>query len=399
MNIRSSIVAGLMAALAFHSCAVSDSDRKESLPIMSWYSIPAEDATLERYQELAECGFNINFSHLYTLKDLQTSLDLAEQAGVKVMATCYELESHTDSVVAAVKDHPALFGYFLRDEPTPPAFPELAAWARRIEKADGREHPLYLNLLPSIVDSAALTCNYREYVRRFINEVRLPMVSFDFYPVTFDGIRSDYWYDNLQIVHEESEAAGLPFWAFALSTAHNPYPLPTMASLRLELYTALAYGAQGLQYFTYWNPGTEIWNFHEAPINQDKQRSEAYYLVQSMNKELQARAFVFVGAKVLSIAHTGEVMFKGCKRLETLPEKVSTLSTGADGAVVSLLEKGDWKYLVVVSRTLDGPTDLTIGFDTKAWMIDREGKEIKVAKGDNSFVIEEGDAMIFRFRK
>lgn len=69
------------------------------------------------------------------------------------------------------------------------------------------------------------------------------------------------------------------------------------------------------------------------------------------------------------------------------------------GAVVSLLEKGDWKYLVVVSRTLDGPTDLTIGFDTKAWMIDREGKEIKVAKGDNSFVIEEGDAMIFRFRK
>lgn len=53
----------------------------------------------------------------------------------------------------------------------------------------------------------------------------------------------------------------------------------------------------------------------------------------------------------------------------------------------------------MVSRTLDGPTDLTIGFDTKAWMIDREGKEIKVAKGDNSFVIEEGDAMIFRFRK
>lgn len=224
MNIRSSIVAGLMAALAFHSCAVSDSDRKETLPIMSWYSIPAEDATLERYQELAECGFNINFSHLYTLKDLQTSLDLAEQAGVKVMATCYELESHTDSVVAAVKDHPALFGYFLRDEPTPPAFPELAAWARRIEKADGREHPLYLNLLPSIVDSAALTCNYREYVRRFINEVRLPMVSFDFYPVTFDGIRSDYWYDNLQIVHEESEAAGLPFWA-------SPFPRLTIRTL------------------------------------------------------------------------------------------------------------------------------------------------------------------------
>lgn len=132
---------------------------------MSWYSIPAEGASPERYQELAECGFNINFSHLGSLKDLQVSLDLAQQAGVKVMATCAELETATDSAVAAVKDHPALYGYFLRDEPLPAAFPYLAEWARRIEKADGGEHPLYLNLLPNYVDSAALGCSYREYVR------------------------------------------------------------------------------------------------------------------------------------------------------------------------------------------------------------------------------------------
>lgn len=214
MNLKNFVAVGVtaFAALALCSCG-GGGERKadEVLPIMSWYSIPAQDASLERYQELAECGFNINFSHLYTLKDLQTSLDLAGQAGVKVMATCVELETATDSAVAAIKDHPALYGYFLRDEPLPAAFPMLAEWAERIRKADGGEHPLYLNLLPSFVDSVALTCNYREYVRRFISEVKLPMVSFDFYPVTFNGITKDYWYDNLQIVHEESEAAGLPF--------------------------------------------------------------------------------------------------------------------------------------------------------------------------------------------
>lgn len=133
MNLKNFVAVGVtaFAALALCSCG-GGGERKagEVLPIMSWYSIPAQDASLERYQELAECGFNINFSHLYTLKDLQTSLDLAGQAGVKVMATCVELETATDSAVAAIKDHPALYGYFLRDEPLPAAFPMLAEWLR-----------------------------------------------------------------------------------------------------------------------------------------------------------------------------------------------------------------------------------------------------------------------------
>jgi len=368
------------------------------MPIMSWYSIPAEDATLERYQELADCGFNINFSHIRTLDDLKVSLDLAEQVGVKVMATCKELETATDSTIAQIKDHPALYGYFLRDEPVCPSFPELAEWAQRIKDADDSKI-LYLNLLPNFVDTTVLTCNYREYVRRFINEVKLPLVSFDYYPVTFGGISNNHWYDNMQVIHDESEAAGLPFWAFALSTAHDPYPLPTMASLRIELYTALAYGAQGLQYFTYWNPGTEIWNFHEAPINQNKERSEAYWLVQAMNKELQARASIFLNSKVVSIAHVGEEMYPGCTRMEELPAHVTKLETSASGAVVSVLEKNGWNYLVVVSRTLDSKTEVAVEFDSKACLMDREGKAVKLAKGENSITIDEGDVAIFRYKK
>lgn len=123
------------------------------------------------------------------------------------------------------------------------------------------------------------------------------------------------WYENLQVVADESASAGLPFWAFALSTAHDPYPLPTMESLRLQMYTNLAYGASVLQYFTYWNPGTEIWNFHEAPINQDKVQSEAYGLVKAMNEEIQARAAVFVGSKPVFPAHTGETVPPHCRAL------------------------------------------------------------------------------------
>lgn len=398
---KSPIIPAIAAALTLISVSCSNSGRvpEAEIPIMAWYSIPAADATPERYRELADCGFTINFSHLKTLDQLKQSLDCAEQAGVKVMATCRELESNPDSVVELIKDHPALYGYFLRDEPVTADFPKLAAWAEKIRAVDD-SHPMYLNLFPNYVNPAALGCSYREYVHRFIEEVKLPLVSFDYYPVTTDGIRQS-WYENLQVVADESAAAGLPFWAFALSTAHGPYPVPTMAGLRLQMYTNLAYGASVLQYFTYWNPGTDTWDFHEAPINQNKEQSEAYGLVKAMNEEIQARAGVFVGSKVVFLAHTGETVPPECRQLgDELPSHVTSLSTtGPEGAVVSLLENGKWNYLVVVSRTMDSPVALEVGFDEKASLVGRDGSVNKIESGRTSFEIAEGDVLIFRFRK
>ena len=393
--IRSTAFAAVTFGLL--SCFGGDKAPKEELPIMAWYSIPSDETTVERYQELKDCGFNINFTHMYGMGELKKELDVAAEVGIKVMAMANDLYTKTDSAVNVIKDHPALYGYFLRDEPLPPAFADLAAWAQRIKEADDT-HAIYLNLVPSYVDSAALGCTYREYVRRFIEEVKLPMVSFDNYPVTNEGVRQ-LWYENLMIIAEESEKAGLPFWAFAMSVPHWNYPVPTLASLRMQMYTNLAYGAQGLQYFTYWTPGPEPFNYRDAPITLDGKRSEQYYKVQEVNRELQARAFVFVGSKVVSLAHTGETVPPGCPALEQLPSHVKSLSTSPEGAVVSLLEKGEWNYLVVVSRSLDTPISLNVGFDRKAWMIDREGNATKVAKGENSFTLEEGDAAIFKFRK
>ena len=385
------------AAFLFAACGVKD-EPKDVLPIMAWHSIPANETSVERFQELADCGFNVNFSFYYSMEDLQKALDAAQQTGIKVMASANDLYSKTDSAVNAIKDHPALYGYFMRDEPLPPAFPELADWAQRIKDAD-TTHAIYLNLFPSYVDSAALGCTYREYVRRFIDEVKLPMVSFDNYPVTYDGVRQ-MWYENLQIIAEESEKSGLPFWAFSLSVPHWCYPVPTMASMRMQMYTNLAYGASGLQYFTYWTPGPDdFFHYHDGPITYEGARTERYYKVQALNKELQARAGVFVGSKVVSLAHTGETVPPGCPALTEMPSHVKSLETSPEGAVVSLLEKGSCNYLVVVSRSLDKPITLDVEFDRKAFMIDREGNAVKLAKGETSFTIEEGDVAIFRYRK
>lgn len=258
-----------MAFVVIVFIACRSSARKDSSPhisILGWYSIPGgEYATLEHYREMKDCGFDYSFSHIYKYEDAIQALDLCAQVGMKSIFMCPELENEPEETIRKVMNHPGLGGYFLRDESGNDSMDELGAWARRIESVDSL-HPCYLNLLPSFVFTPD---DYKEHLRLFTGKVDLPQISFDFYPINdSDGeiLLNPRWYENLELVRAECLRVGKPFWAFALSTAHTPYPIPTIDHLRLQMYSNLAYGAQLLQYFTYWNPGTETWNFHEAPI-------------------------------------------------------------------------------------------------------------------------------------
>ena len=397
MKTRSIFYSGIVLLLCGCGLQQNAEKEKEFIPILSWYSIPAEDATPERYMEMKEAGITHNFSHLSRLEDALKSLDLAEQAGVKVIFTCNELEKDPEGTVEKVKNHPALAGYFLRDEPGRKDFPALGEWARRIISRDST-HFCYLNLLPTYASPAGYgTPTYREYVHLFIKEVPIQLLSFDAYPVGGNSLRED-WYENLEIFSDEARKAEKPFWAFALATAHDPYPVPTVAQIKLQMYSNLAYGAQGLQYFTYWNPDTTHWNFHEAPVTLLKKRSSVYDMLQEVNAELQNRAYVFMRSRVLDVFHAGDSVPEGTKPLGALPSPVVELDTHGAGAVVSLLEKEGNKYLVIVNRSFDERFPLTIRFDGKADRIRKDGSSVPADNYMPTLLVGPGEAEIFTWK-
>ena len=170
----------------------------EPIPILAWYSIPENFTTIDQYRTLKDAGFNLSMTFFGPLDDALRALDCANSAGVKLLFACNALRSDTQNTVRRVKGHPALYGYYLQDEPTNADFPDLAAWADRIREVDA-SHPLYLNLFPDYVDPSVLSTSYEDYVKDFIRIVKLPMVSFDYYPVTTSGIRKS-WYGNLALI-------------------------------------------------------------------------------------------------------------------------------------------------------------------------------------------------------
>ena len=372
------------------------------MPIIAWYGIRANEATVERFKELKEAGFTINFSEYSTMEEVETALDAANKVGIQLIIACPELRKEPEKTVRRFMKHPAVAGYFLRDEPVVADFAALAAWAKRIQAVDNSKF-CYLNLFPTGGEEHLKFLgvqNYREYVSRFNKEVPLPFLSFDHYPVLGDNVLKAEWYENLEEFSDEAAKVGKDFWAFALATKHGPYPIPTQASLRLQLYSDLVYGAQGLQYFTYWTPaGDSFYDYQHGPIGLDGKRTEIYDLVKDMNAEIKSIAGIFLGAKILSVRHTGSVIPRGTKRLTNLPEKVKVLDTHGYGAIVSLIENGDKKYLTIVNRSLKDTMELTFYADPSVKRVLKDGSLVQADTYTATLMISPGDILIYLLEK
>ena len=381
------------------------------IPILAWTSIPpGEYATMEHYQELRDAGFDYSLSWTGSLEDAIHTMDLAAKVGVKMVFMCPELSKEPEETVAKVKNHPGLGAYYLRDEPDNDALEELGAWARRIESVD-KTHPCYLNLLPSYCFTPE---EYEKHLRLFTEKVALPQISFDNYPVLESNGRvflCPTWYQNLEMVSAEARRVGKPFWAFALSTAHTnwgldkfyqptpTYPVPTMEYLRVQMYSNLAYGAQLLQYFTYWNPNPGEMNFRQAPVSREGLRSPVYELVREMNEEIQCRAFVWAGCKVKSVCHLGDSIPVGTRPLTQMPAHFRTLQNKQGCGLVSEIENGGRHFVMLVNTSPVESWHVLAETDEQVQLIRRNGSSTPARLYAPLFILSPGDCAIFEQTK
>lgn len=357
-------------------------------PIVAWRGIDYNQAA-DKYGPMKACGINTYLGWEDSDEKVIIALDEAQKAGVKVIiGTEGKFHSDPESLVAKIKDHPALLMYHVKDEPGRADFPMLADVVKRVKAVD-RKHPCYINLYPNWAWGWEGN-SYSDNVLTFLRDVPVEFISFDYYPVhEINGVSSlrPAWYQNLEDIRRISRAKDLPFWAFALAISHTLeevlYPVPTLGELRLQMFSNLVYGAQGFQYFTF------------AGIYRNSQTS-IYGSVTTVNKELQGLSKVFLKASIDNVWHIGETVPKGTKKLNTMPKGVKSISIdNAAGAVVSEISKEGKRYLAIVNKDYRGTMNLNIDFNSKAYQIDKAGN--KGAVSTNSFTLDPGDIVVFMF--
>ena len=384
--------------------------------ISYWVGPPMEEATIERYREIADCGFNVVLTPLMPTggpseTDNKKILDLCRSVGLKAIvqdSRVLALKSdepgfakNLDAVVANYTRHPALAGYLLRDEPSADDFSELGALTQGLLQRDPGRLP-FVNLLPTYAANTQLgTDSYEEYVRRYIKTVKPLQVGWDHYALMRNGERPGYL-GNLEIVSRLCRDARLPFVQTILSVPHAGYRDPSEADLRWQVYNSLCYGAKGILYFTYWTQPSHGF-YHDAIINEKGQRSEKYAVIRELNRRMKVLAPTLLKLQGLRVAHA-EPVPQGCLGLdEHFP---ATAVEGGPLALGWLRDDERHDYLFVVNRSFTGPSkSVSVLFHKKIHQVvevsQKSGRPVEAAFDPPTrrlkTLLQAGEGRLFRF--
>lgn len=370
------------------------------MPIIAYMGVPDWRTSDADFRTFAECGFNVSLYPYASLQLMVQACRYADKYGVKVLGKCPEMTSSPARAARTLKQERGFFGYFMQDEP---GLPEISQRQQEIERLRSIDdtHTFYINLLPCYeqkpewIYSVTKSRSYDDYLRA-ASATSCQQLSFDFYPILNDSIRST-WYHNLEMVRRESLASGKPFWGFVLSVPHSAYPQPTLESMRLQAYSNLAYGAQAIQFFTYWNPSKdEGYDYHDAPISREGKKTRTYGLVQKLNSELKSVGRLFYGAKVTAVGHLG-VIAEGTTRQTTMPENLSSLKiSSSKGAVISQFEKTGHRYLAIVNK--DYKKKMKVYVDVRNNVPRHLTKDLREQSVKASYTVEAGDILLFMLK-
>lgn len=258
--------------------------QQDRFAIGFWVDPPADDRMEERYANIADAGFTLVLGGFAT-----TTPDTIERQ----LALCekYDLKALTYSVSREFDDlpeHPACWGYMIRDEPSAELFPELRTIVAKI-RAQRPGRLAYINLFPNYANAEQLgTETYDEHVRRFVDEVDVDVLSMDHYPVFKpDADGRDAYCENLAVMREHSMRKGIPFWNFFNTMPYGPHTDPTESQLRWQVYTSLAYGAKGVLYFCYWTPAGGEFPKGGAILHRDGRSSRHYDQAKRINSAVK----------------------------------------------------------------------------------------------------------------
>ncbi len=402
---------------------VPDVPEAQKFEIFAYSSIPTPYATHENFVKMAEAGFTISQSNFSkdayegatVLENVIKALDAAQGTGVKLCIPLTEWfdpalkavikpEKTVEEVVGAIKDHPALWGYLIGDEPGADELDTYGSYIEAYQKLDP-DHPWYTCFLP--VSTFTNTSTHAEYVDAVTDHfLKHPtqFLAFDMYPVRTGNTVASWWYECLENYCEYTQQKNIPLAGMACSVEFDGQAFPSVEALRLQNYTNLAYGCQALMYFTYMVPyyKTDGWVDGSAPMKLDGTHSEVYDMVKQVNAELNNQAFVFLGSKVQWV-----------RNARTVPSHTTKLSSSnyydlnidylsfSTHTVVSLLENGQDRYLVMVNQNLskNDVVEIEFGKGLNAQIVEKDGSFVPardVITEDDAYLLAPGDALILK---
>lgn len=325
---------------------------EDEMPILGYIGIPPENAgnanaaaenpsfmTRSNFERYKDAGFNI-LSGLYEREPFHTSeiikaMELSEELGLAyfVNDNALRCESYEGSVPAGSKEdyksvlenawylkENAFAGVAVKDEPSAKDYDGMSRVNEALkELTDGKI--VYTNLFPSYVESYRLYLDnptgdawnqYVQYVTEFVDKVQPDVLAYDYYVFMKDNASlgnplgtsnpeelvlgehnlRDY-IKSLSLYRKVSQERNIPYWVSVASFNHRYGTQFTYKQTEWTVNTSLAYGAKGIQYYTYWSgiEGSKMENWDKPSksglVTVNGTPHDTYYQIQKINQNIK----------------------------------------------------------------------------------------------------------------
>ena len=386
-----------------------------------WVTPPDSFRTDLHYKKMAESGLTFvnGFAHYEnTPEEVLHALDLSARHHllyfVNRKSTYYaiknfdQLKQVPEEFVSGLKPfatHPAFAGELLIDEPGKPQMKNVAAFVRSFEANFG-DKMWHVNLFPTYATGGIQTHSYEDYIDTWMAEVNPPYLSYDSYPLLTNGTIIDDYYYNLDLIRSKARKAGIPFWTFiqTLSIAKTPgvpdKREPSRADIRWQVWSNLALGAKGIQYFCYWTPGSGTEVFTDALMDRKGQETVRYGYVKELNREVQVIGCKLLNSEPMGVIQTASKPYPLYDAALTSFGMVKGLKGDDHIAGCFLDEKNNHQLLISPLRP-DKGAQVEIHFVNGQGVVTlTQGtsvRKMKYTNGHLSLKIKAGDAVLIEF--
>jgi hypothetical protein len=326
-------------------------------------------------------------------------LDICQKYGLRVLVHASDLEK-----TAGLAKHPAFWGYHIGDEPYPEStFPPLADKVKELHQIDPY-HPSFINMLSTT----------GIFLRAYMDIVKPELLSYDYYQWSWG---SDRYFEKLEQFCEAALAADVPLFVCIEATA-NPRggdgPPDNAKKLRQSVYTSLAYGVKGVEWFNCRN----MFKKNSVQLNQNGKD------VVGLNREMKTMGPALMKLRSTEVFHTYPLP-KGTREAPTehwihlIGEETAgglVLGMFIDDSETNYLDDVDIDYMMVTNRDYRNSQNVVVRFQSK-WLglapwhkkkkekrsveqFDKKSGEWKQISGSAAvgfiFYIEPGDGELFR---
>lgn len=280
--------------------------RRGEIMVSGYIAVHTQYAVEEDFKKIKEAGLDfVILEYFPGSTSCLNCIAWAEKYGVYMYIHDYGFNQDKPWTVEKVLSHTEPYRFFPHflgndycDEPSYVQYPEIAALsAVYMQALPG--YDIHVNLFSDMgVEALLRGMDYTEYISGYVHQVQTRHLSIDPYPLTgYNGIKKTYdsYYVGLRIPAEFARKYHLDYWTYIQTMKGNEQRDVSLADLRFQYYSSLAYGADKIMNYCYdcsgYDPEKSVYSDEVYCMRDYAHRyTKLYDYVQLINREVKAFA-------------------------------------------------------------------------------------------------------------